>query len=67
MDAQSIMAALGGGEGEMVSEESALFECSRSIIRTRAAQRLSGCRRRPERLPPPGSEQCADQTEKKHM
>lgn len=38
MDAQSIMAALGSGEGEMVSEESALFEYSRSIIRTRAAE-----------------------------
>lgn len=62
MDVQSIMAALGSGEGEMVSEESALFEYSRSIIRTRAAQRLSGRRRRrPEWLPPIGREQCADQ------
>lgn len=65
MDVQSIMAALGSGEGEVVSEESALFEYSRSIIRTRAARRLSGCRRRPEQLPPLGREQCADQEEKK--
>lgn len=65
MDVQSIMAALGSGEGEVVSEESALFEYSRSIIRTRAAQRLSGCRRRQERLPPLGREQCADREGKK--
>lgn len=65
MDVQSIMAAHGSGEGEVVSEESALFEYSRSIIRTRAAQRLSGCRRRPERLPPLGREQCADREGKK--
>lgn len=65
MDVQSITAAYGGGEGEVVSEESALFEYSRSIIRTRAAQRLSGCRRRPEQLPPLGRHQCADQEEKK--
>lgn len=30
-----------GGEGEVVSEESALFDYSRSIIQTRAAQNLS--------------------------
>lgn len=67
MDVQSIMAAHGGGEGEVVSEESALFEYPRSITRTRAAQRLSGCRRRPERLPSLGREQCADQEEKRKM
>lgn len=67
MDVQSIMAAHGGGEGEVVSEESALFEYSRSITRTRAVQRLCGCRRRPERLPPLGREQYADQEEKRKM
>lgn len=61
MDVQSIMVALGSGEVEVVSEESALFEYSRSIIRTRATERLSGCRRRTEQLPPLGREQCADQ------
>lgn len=30
-----------GDEGEVVSEESALFDYSRSIIQTRAAQNLS--------------------------
>lgn len=32
-----------GGEGEVVSEESALLDYSRSIIPTRAAQNLSVC------------------------
>ena len=41
-----------GGEGEVVSEESALFEDSRSIIQTRATQKLSVCRQTEEWLLP---------------
>lgn len=41
-----------GGEGEVVSEESALFDYARSIIQTTAAQKLSVCRQQPEWLLP---------------
>lgn len=54
-----------GGEGEVVSEESALFDYSRSIIRARTAQRLSARWQSAEWLLPLwAKEQCADQEKK---